>query len=387
MAGLRHVILQQILSYRHENVHEPRAGTGESQHFFVQPKARQLVQPKPQQLVQPKPQQLVPPKLCRSAFMCFTDVKKNEILAASNVHEKGNVLKIVAKTWKALSGRERALWDEEARKDKLRYVFILLTWNMVGWNSQLSVTHTLIRCLRRYIREKSEYKGPWEQKKRRAKKNPLAPKRPMSAFLKYSQTRRAVVKRDNPELSNTDNSRLLGEMWRNASVVERAPYKEEEERERADYKERIKPWKDGEARLDAASRTSHRKVQKMVEYAPPARHAHDSFLDSNASFEPVRVQSVEDAVGKADQRMFRSSYSGYHQQSHRQWEDSFDYGGPLVPDSSIRTRHDYAEPEPFHPPRRQRQPTSQAEEDANRYNGRSPYFQDSAQTFNLYHFH
>mmetsp|Transcript_42533 Transcript_42533/g.102862 ORF Transcript_42533/g.102862 Transcript_42533/m.102862 type:complete len:104 (+) Transcript_42533:31-342(+) len=55
----------------------------------------------------------------------------------------------------------------------------------------------------------------------------------MSAFLKYSQTRRAKVKQDNPDMSNTDVSRLLGEMWRNASPRERSPYVEQEERERA----------------------------------------------------------------------------------------------------------------------------------------------------------
>lgn len=212
----------------------------------------------------------------------------------------------------------------------------------------------------------------------------------MSAFLKYSQTRRKVVKKDNPDMSNTDVSRLLGEMWRNGSVADLAPYVDIEKRERADYKERIKTWRDKEARKDAASRTSHRKVQKMVDYTPPAQYAYDSFVDPSMSFEPVRIHSVDDATYKADQRMFRS-YNGPYQQPHRQAylpaKDSFDYGAPLIPDSSVRTRHDYAEPEPFPPARRQRPPTSQqGEEDANRYNGRSPYFQDSAHSFNFYQF-
>jgi hypothetical protein len=212
-------------------------------------------------------------------------------------------------------------------------------------------------------------------------------------------------------MSNTDVSRLLGEMWRNASVADRSPYVKLEERERADYKERIKTWRDTQARLDAASRTSHRKVQKMVDYAPPVQHAHNSFGDPSMSFErmsfePVRVQSVEHATHKADQRMFRSYNGPYHQphqphhpgylpakephQPHHPTylpaKDSFDYGAPLVPDSSIRSRHDYAEPEPFPPARRQRPPPSQGEEDANRYNGRSPYFQDSAHAFSFYQF-
>ena len=53
----------------------------------------------------------------------------------------------------------------------------------------------------------------------------------MSAFLKYSLSRRKAVKADNPDMNNTDISRLLGEMWRNAHEEEKRPYIEEELKE------------------------------------------------------------------------------------------------------------------------------------------------------------
>lgn len=77
-----------------------------------------------------------------------------------------------------------------------------------------------------------EYKVP----KRRAKKHPLAPKRPMSAFLKYSKDKRKEVKEANPDLNNTDISRLLGQMWNEASEQEKQPYITEELTARAAYK-------------------------------------------------------------------------------------------------------------------------------------------------------
>jgi HMG (high mobility group) box len=92
----------------------------------------------------------------------------------------------------------------------------------------------------RYVREKNDYKGTWNIPKRRAKKHPLAPKRPMSAFLKYSQITRPQVKEQNPDMSNTDVSRLLGEMWRTASDEVREPYVTEEKSERASYNIKIK---------------------------------------------------------------------------------------------------------------------------------------------------
>lgn len=53
----------------------------------------------------------------------------------------------------------------------------------------------------------------------------------MSAFLRYSLTRRKAVKADNPDMNNTDISRLLGEMWRNAPEEEKKPYVENELKE------------------------------------------------------------------------------------------------------------------------------------------------------------
>ncbi len=88
-------------------MHEPRAG-------------KVVLSPSPS----PKQEQ-VQPKAPRSAFMCFTDFKKNEILAETSALEKENTLKLVAPAWRALTSGERAEWEEVARRDKLRYVFIL----------------------------------------------------------------------------------------------------------------------------------------------------------------------------------------------------------------------------------------------------------------------
>jgi len=119
----------------------------------------------------------------------------------------------IAEAWKYISNKDRAFWNEAARQDKIRY-------------DELRKTYT-----------------GWAIPKRRAKKHPLAPKRPMSAFLQFSQTRRRLVKKQNPDMSNTDVSRLLGEMRHNSPESERAPYIEREIEERAVYKVAIAKWK------------------------------------------------------------------------------------------------------------------------------------------------
>eukprot|EP00549_Striatella_unipunctata_P016146 CAMPEP_0118716136 /NCGR_PEP_ID=MMETSP0800-20121206/27317_1 /TAXON_ID=210618 ORGANISM="Striatella unipunctata, Strain CCMP2910" /NCGR_SAMPLE_ID=MMETSP0800 /ASSEMBLY_ACC=CAM_ASM_000638 /LENGTH=197 /DNA_ID=CAMNT_0006622491 /DNA_START=209 /DNA_END=800 /DNA_ORIENTATION=+ len=149
--------------------------------------------------------------------------------------------------------KTRAYWDEAARNDKLRYE-----------------------------QEKKTYRGPWNVTKRRAKKHPLAPKRPMSAFLKFSQTRRAMVKQANPDMSNTDVSRLLGEMWRNASSRETTPYVEEEEKERAVYKEVMA---NGE-KSKPESMQQLAQVTRTMQEEPIIEH------DDSRSFEPINDENI-----------------------------------------------------------------------------------------------
>lgn len=62
---------------------------------------------------------VAPPKPARSSFMCFSDAKQKE-LASDSATNKKEVIKLVAEAWRALSNKERACWDEEARNDKMR---------------------------------------------------------------------------------------------------------------------------------------------------------------------------------------------------------------------------------------------------------------------------
>lgn len=60
-----------------------------------------------------------PPKPARSSFMCFSDAKQKEFASDPSINKK-EVIQLVAEAWRALSSKERAYWDEEARNDKMR---------------------------------------------------------------------------------------------------------------------------------------------------------------------------------------------------------------------------------------------------------------------------
>jgi HMG (high mobility group) box/HMG-box domain len=207
------------------------------------------------------------------------------------VNDKDDTLKNVAAEWRKLSDKERAFWDEQAREDKVRFV-----------------------------REKAAYKGTWNIPKRRAKKHPLAPKRPMSAFLKFSKTRRNKVKHDNPTMENTDVSRLLGEMWRNASAAERAPYVESEEKERAEYKEEIKKWRSEQALFDATTRTSHHSAvqnyHQNQQPKPPQPTQHSATFEYSHSGGPPSVNFETGTDQLTDDHSSRRSAFRPHYPNH-----------------------------------------------------------------------
>lgn len=180
------------------------------------------------------------PKRFKSSYICFFMAKqpiiKEELGEQASVT---NISKRSAEIWKSLPAEERALWDAIAAKDKLRY-----------------------------MNEKAQYTGPWQVPWKRVKKDPSAPKRPMSAFLYFSQGKRSEIKGQNPDIKNTEVSRVLGEMWRNLSDAERSPHVNREKIERDKYKIAMAAWREHHEEKLAADRKMQAMQSEMAATMP-----------------------------------------------------------------------------------------------------------------------
>ena len=75
-----------------------------------------------------EPMHTVPPKPPRSAFMCYTDAMKEELMKSERMTDitDEKILNTVAAKWKSLTDRQRAEWEEVSRQDKVRYDMVLL---------------------------------------------------------------------------------------------------------------------------------------------------------------------------------------------------------------------------------------------------------------------
>mgnify|MGYP005851077441 CR=1 FL=1 len=120
------------------------------------------------------------------------------------------VAKMVSQSWKSLSDEERAPWIEMGREDR-----------------------------ERYEREKASYKGPW---KIPDVKDPKAPKKPQSAFLAFSNERRKIVAKANPNMSGTEISGLMSQLWKECPEHMKQAYRDQEARERKTFKTAFAGW-------------------------------------------------------------------------------------------------------------------------------------------------
>lgn len=109
------------------------------------------------------------------------------------------------------------MWEEKARIDKQRFEL-----------------------------EKAMYRGPWKVEAtagRKAPKDPNAPKKPVSAFLAFSNSKRGWVTGRNPGATNAQVSKILSTMWKAAPPEVKQTYIDREAKLREKYKRDIAKWR------------------------------------------------------------------------------------------------------------------------------------------------
>jgi len=142
-----------------------------------------------------------------SAFFLYSQAFRTKVKTTNPNASFGDVARILSAQYKALSDKEMKKWLKKAEADKIRY--------------------------------QNEMKGyvPTPEpggRKKKAKKDPNAPKRNMSAYFLYSMYARPQVKKDNPEASFGEIARLISEQFKKLSDKERKKWdkKAAEDKER-----------------------------------------------------------------------------------------------------------------------------------------------------------
>lgn len=177
---------------------------------------------------------------------------------------------MVSEAWRELNPEDKEEWEAKARKDKARYEV-----------------------------EKAMYKGPWKvPANKRTPKDPSAPKRPMSAFLAFSNKRRAALKRQHPDATNADLSKMLSKTWKEAEQPLRQKYMDEEAGLRAHYKVEMGKWR---KRVAEEKRVERKEREALAMQAAENRTA-----------EQIKAQNEAAAAAASNQESMQQGYPGMY---------------------------------------------------------------------------
>lgn len=177
------------------------------------------------------------PKRSKSAYILFSIENRESVKAEIGSGARvGDIAKKTSQRWKALSDADRAHWEKLSKADRDRYQ-----------------------------EEKKSYSGPLViPGGSKIKKDPAAPKRPLTAFLCFSQKMRPGIQEKNPGWRIAEMSQELGRMWREMSEEERQPYIESVQEQRKDWLVENAKYKQEQQELAKQRKVEEERERKMA---------------------------------------------------------------------------------------------------------------------------
>jgi len=79
---------------------------------------------------------------------------------------------------------------------------------------------------------------------KRAKKDPNAPKRGLSAYMFFANDCRDSVRKDNPGISFGEVGKVLGDKWKNMTAKDKTPYEAKAKVDKERYISEMKAYKE-----------------------------------------------------------------------------------------------------------------------------------------------
>ncbi len=138
----------------------------------------------------------------KSAWICFCESVRPQILLKDPTLQFGEICKKIAAEWKTLTPEMRQPYVDQQLKDKERYR-----------QAFDSLTTDQLKVLRKLKREKRQIRRQ------------RLPKPPLSTYMQFVVKERAAIAQSNPGATFMDIGRLLGAAWQRCPEAEKAKYK------------------------------------------------------------------------------------------------------------------------------------------------------------------
>jgi len=143
-------------------------------------------------------------------------------------------------------------------------------------------------------------KATGKRKKPKALKDPLAPKRPLSAFFQFSQEERAVVLAELGNISVAEIGKELGKRWALLDEVKKSKYENKVVEAKARYDEEMKTYQPSKEFLDKKAELDRKNAQKAN------RSISDYFSFMELNWRKVAGDYNLTEVGKVQDRLWKT---------------------------------------------------------------------------------
>jgi len=153
------------------------------------------------------------PKRPLSAYMFFCKDSRPGLKEANPELTFGELGKLLGKNWQAMGKTERTPYDESSKKDKERF-------ESEGGSAAIAAAQ-----------------GKNTKPKKAAKKG--GPKRPLSAYMYFSQAMRPKLKEEEPDLSFAELGKAIGAKWKSATDDEKSKFNKMAATDKQRYKDEV----------------------------------------------------------------------------------------------------------------------------------------------------
>jgi len=195
------------------------------------------------------------PKRPLSAYMLWAAEARGDVVESHPNYSITEVASKLGKMWKKVTASEKAEYVSQADTLKATYYK-----KMEKYKNSSSY--------KKHQEALAEFKA--KEKRKPFKKDPNAPKRPMSGYMIFVSEVRDDVVSKNPDMGVTDVLKEVGSMWRDLDESEQAKYKAKADKLKVKYEKEVKAYQStskykkyqAEKKEFQAKRKAERKKEK-----------------------------------------------------------------------------------------------------------------------------
>jgi len=238
-------------------------------------KAVELDSPTPKKAKRKKKKDKNAPKKARNAFSFFMSSAREDLKKENPDATFAELGKLTGQRWKEIDPETKLEYEQMAARDKERYDREMKDYTPPSDDSDEDLDE-----------------APTKGKKKRKKKDPNAPKGPLSAYIMFSQSERESIVKENPEMKATEIMRESGKRWAALDEASKKKWNEQAAEAKAAHKIAMKEYEankktegdddDDDDDDDEAERSPAPKKKKSKKLPAPTEDEDDDDMLSDS---------------------------------------------------------------------------------------------------------